>query len=239
MKPSLQESRGIKANNHESLKKAYPNLKSHPLFGNMTSHELLNYALKPEHVAKASNFATVNRYFSHHITPEGTTFLSELYGFMGDFKEFTSPESFIEFEKETKHFSWQYVRPEGGMSEIIQNLAKKIVDMGGKIYTRSPVKRLEKKDEHYILITSQRQVRSRKLVVALTPKHIENVEGNVTERIKSTAQLLSIQPIPAFKGSAVFDKAWWENVTLAGTPVVQEQLYISCSNCLGTSFVFR
>ena len=236
--PSLQESRGTKANNHEALKRGYPNLVSHPVVGNMTSGQLFSYALKQEHVANASNFATTASYFSHYITPEGMAYLSELWEFKGDYQEFIDPMSYIEFLKDSEELSGDYIRPPRGMSEITKHLADRVVSMGGKIFTNSPVKQLIKKHSRYFLITPMMKARAKKLVIALTPLQIQQLEGDIAERIKHTAQLNSIKPLPAFRAIAVYATSWWENITIAGTPVSQGRNFISFSNCMGNSIVY-
>ena len=236
-KPGLHESRGTKANNSETLKKGYPNLLSHPVFGNMTSGQLLDFAMKPEHVATASNFATTSSYFSHYITPEGMAYLSDLM-FKGDFEEFINPESYIEFLKNSKLILGKYVRPPGGLSEIPRALSKRIVSLGGNIFTNSPVKRLIGKRGHYFLITPMMKARAKKLVIALTGSQIQKVTGNVAERIKQTAQLKSIKPIPVFRAAAVYGTPWWKKATIAGTPVVKGRMFSSYTNCVGHGIVY-
>ena len=230
--PSLYESRGTKANNRETLKKSYPNLLSHPLFGNMTSGQLFSFAMKPEHVETASNFATAGSYFSHYITPEGMAYLSELT-FKGNFEEFISPESYIKFLKSWKLISGKLFRPTRGLSEVATVLSKRIVSLGGRIFTNSPVKQLIDKQGRFFLITPMMRTRTKKLVIALTPLQIQEVTGNVAERIKQTAQLKSIKPIPVFRAAAVYGTPWWEKATIAGTPVVKGQMFTSFTNCVG------
>ena len=195
---------------------------------------------KPEHVAKASNFRKLltDIFFPTHITPEGDYLsLGAIRISWETSKNFTSPESFIEFGKrKTKaFFSWQFCTgPEGGMSAIIQKSGqKKIVWYGRqKFYTRSPVKTTGKrKMSTTFLITSQRQVRSRKFgSSSYTKNTLRNVERETsTERIKKhRTNYCQSRPIPAFKGSAVFlTKPGGRNVNSSwGHLWFQEQLYI-------------
>lgn len=237
--PNLHESRGVVANNHESIKRGYPILKSHPVFGKMSSSQLLSHACKPEHMKEADSFATVDTYFSNYVTPEGAEYLSELYGYKGDYTDFISPKSYMEFTEMSLTLADKYIRPLGGMSTIIKVLQQKVENLGGKIYTSTDVKSIEKSSNLYNLITAKLSVQSKKLVVGLSPLEIERVNGSVAKRLQDTPELKSIQPIPAFKGAAVYDSAWWEKVNVAGTPIIPGQKFISYSNCMGTTMAHR
>ncbi|KAK3711825.1 hypothetical protein QZH41_008973, partial [Actinostola sp. cb2023] len=239
VEPSLIESRGVKANNHEDIKKAYPTLRAHPFFGKMTSSQLLSYACKPEHVANAGYYATVDSYFSNLITPEGAEYLSELYGYKGDYTDFISPKSYLEFTEMTLKLSDKYLRPAGGMSTIIATLKQKVESMGGHIFTSTGVKSLTKENGMFIALTPSLRVRSKKLVVATPPVQFRKINGTIAKKIQKTAEFDSIQPIPAFKGAAVYSSAWWEKVSIGGAPVKPGQKFISHSNCLGISMAHR
>ncbi|XP_032219406.2 uncharacterized protein LOC116602233 [Nematostella vectensis] len=239
IEPSLIESRGIVANNHEDIKKAFPYLKAHRKFGPMSSSELLSYALKPEHAANAESYATVNTYVSNHITHEGAEYLSELYGYKGDYTDFISPRSYMEFTEMSLKLADKYIRPVGGMSTIITVLKQRIEALGGKIYTSTAVKTIEREGDIYVLMTPSLRVQTPKLVIAVPPVQFEEINGSVAKRIHDSPQFRSIQPIPAFKGAAVYDKAWWESVNVAGKPITPGQKFISSSNCLGTTLAHR
>ena len=212
---------------------------AHPVFGKMTSSQLLSHACKPEHLANADNFATVDTYFSNYVTPEGAEYLSELYGYKGDYTDFISPKSYMEFTEMSLTLADKYIRPEGGMSTIIKVLEKKVKSVGGKIFTSTGIISLEKDNNCFHLITPKLKAISKKLVIGLTPLQIERVNGSIAQRIKDTAELKSIQPIPAFKGAAVYDSAWWEKVNVEGTPIIPGQKFISYSNCMGTTMAHR
>jgi phytoene dehydrogenase-like protein len=240
VKPAIIESRGLKANNHEEIKQRYPQLLAHPIFGNMTSGELFDYALRPEYIAKVDQYATVFTYFSNIITAEGAEYLSELYGYKGDFTDFISPRSYLEeFSKISFELADEYVRPIGGMSTIITTLEKKVEALGGKIYTSTEIKSLSEGRDGFVLTTPKLKVKSKKLIVATIPTQFRSITGSIAKRIKDTGQFNSIQPMSAFKGAAVYSSAWWEDMEVEGTPLQAGQKFISSSNCLGTSMPHR
>lgn len=239
VEPSLIESRGVKANNHEAIKQAYPTLRAHPLFGKMTSSQLLSHACKPENIANVDSYATVDTYFSNILIPEAAEYLSELYGYKGDYTDFIGPKSYMEFTEMTMKLSDKYIRPTGGMSTIISTLKSKVEAMGGKIFTSTGIKSLFKDGTNFVLMTPTLRVNSRKLIVATPPVQFRAINGSTAKRIQGTPQFDSIQPIPAFKGAAVYSNAWWENIRVAGSPVLPGQKFISYSNCLGISMAHR
>lgn len=239
VEPSLIESRGVKANNHEAIKKAYPTLKAHPKFGPMTSSQLLSYACQPHLVANADAYATVDTYFSNMITPEGAEYLSELYGYKGDYTDFISPKSYMEFTEMTLKLSDKYLRPTGGMSTIITTLKQKVEALGGNIFMSTGVKGIFDEGGLYVSLTPNLRVRSKKLVVATPPVQFRKINGTTARKIQNTDQFDSIQPIPAFKGAAVYSHAWWEGLKIEGSPVLPGQKFISYSNCLGISMAHR
>ncbi|KXJ06342.1 hypothetical protein AC249_AIPGENE5263 [Exaiptasia diaphana] len=139
----------------------------------------------------------------------------------------------------TLKLSDKYFRPTGGMSTIISTLKKKVESMGGKIFTSTGIKGMIQEGGVYVSLTPNLRVRSKKLVVAVPPLHFRKVNGTIAKKIQRTAQFDSIQPIPAFKGAAVYSNAWWEKVYIGGSPVKPGQKFISQSNCLGISMAHR
>ena len=99
-KQSILESRGVFAlNNFPKVKQeAFPTL-NRGRFKNMTSNDMVNYAFSDDRVSTAPLFTTVDSYMSYYLSPEAVVFLSELYGFQGDYKESINPAAYIEYQK--------------------------------------------------------------------------------------------------------------------------------------------
>ena len=241
VEPNLYESRGIKANNPDDIKQGYPSLLSDPVFGNMTRGELFSYLLEPDRLLKAKEYATAKTYASNLITAEGQKYLADLTFHKGEFNSFVSPASFIEFVTMLENLSGKYVRPKGGMSTIILHLRKAVEAMGGKIFLNTEVKSLSRtrNNKWFAIKTSKISVNTKKLIIATTPEQLKSIRGSIAKRIQEAEQFTSIQPIPAFKGAAVYEHAWWEDLEVAGTPVKAGQRFYSNSNCLGLSLAHR
>ena len=234
--PGLIESRGVWADNKEDIKQAFPALLKSK-YGHLTSGQLLDYACQG--VPDKNVYATVDTFVSHRITPEGAEYLSELYGYKGDFTEFVSPKSYIEFTEMSLQLSDTYIRPIGGMSVIVDALVKKVKETGGNIYTSTSVKSIDREGGKYVLTTPNLVVRADKLIIGVPPVQFGQVNGSVAKRIQTDPFFRSILPVPAFKGASVYSSAWWEKVKIVDRPLKPGQKFVGNSNCLGSTVAYR
>ena len=234
--PGLIESRGVWADNKEDIKQAFPALLKSK-YGHLTSGQLLDYACQG--VPDKNVYATVDTFVSHRITPEGAEYLSELYGYKGDFTEFVSPKSYIEFTEMSLQLSDTYIRPIGGMSVIVDALVKKVKETGGNIYTSTSVKSIDREGGKYVLTTPNLVVRADKLIIGVPPVQFGQVNGSVAKRIQTDPVFRSILPVPAFKGASVYSSAWWEKVKIVDRPLKPGQKFVGNSNCLGSTVAYR
>ena len=226
-KPYRHESRGIFTNHKEELIKAYPALRKSE-FGNITSSEMFAYVW--EDTSQIADFATLRSFVSHRISPEGAEFLSEVRGRKGLYTDFISPAGYYELLEETADFTGEYVRPVGGMSSIINALADRLKLLGASVYTCNGVNRIEKNTEGYKIHTDFNKVNAEKVVVALPPVHLKNVRGTIATQLRDSRQFLSLLPISAFKGAALFSNNTWSHLEA-------HQNFISNSDCLEQSFL--
>ncbi|KAL9951543.1 hypothetical protein ACROYT_G044219 [Oculina patagonica] len=231
--PSILESRGVFSNDSMTIKnEAFPTLNTGK-FRNMTSNEMASYAFKDEYVTTAPLFASVDAYMSYYLTPEGAEFLSELYGFKGDYTESINPAAYIEYL--TLPISGKHRRPLKGMSEVIDALVSSVRFYGGTLYKNSEVSSIEKVKTKFILTTSELTVSAKKIVVATHPVAFMKIKGSVAEEIQREPAFQSITSMPAFKGAAVYKKAWWSDSMATNLTLEPRQKFISNSNCLGVT----
>ena len=238
--PNILESRGVFANSStEVKKKAFPTL-NRGMFKNMTSDDMTIYALRSEHVATSHLFATWDAYVSHYITPEGAEFLSELYGFKGDFTEPVNPAAFIEyFQLLSVSYSGSYQRPVTGISAFIEELVASVKRLGGQLYKNNAVFSINEEKSRFSLVTCDFNVSAEKVVVATHPVAFMKVKGSVANQIQKHAEFKSIQVMPALKGAAVYNEAWSEESAGANLALRPRQGFISNSNCLGLTLPYR
>lgn len=198
----------------------------------MTRNDMASYAFKDEHVSTAQLFATVDSYMSFYLTPEGAEFLSEAYGFKGDYTEFINPAAYIDYLN--LPLSNYHQRPLKGMSEVINALVSSVKLYGGTLYKNNEVISVKrKKKTKLILTTTALTVSAKKIVVATHPVAFMKIRGGVAEEIQREPAFQSITSMPAFKGAAVYKEAWWNNSTITNFSLEPRQRFVSNSNCLG------
>ena len=234
--PSLQESRGVFSDNSTTIKnKAFPTLNTGK-FKNMTRNDMASFAFSDDHVSTAQLFATVDSYMSYYLTPEGAEFLSEGYGFKGDYTESINPVEYIEYLK--LPVSSKYERPLQGMSEVIDALVASVRDYEGTLYKDNEVVSIEKIKTKFTLTTKKLTVSAEKIVIATHPVAFMKIKGGVAEEIQREPVFQSIIIMPAFKGAAVYKEAWWSNKTITNLTLEPRQRFISNSNCLGVTMPY-
>ena len=221
----------------EIKQQAFPTLNK-GTFMNMTSNDMTNYAFSDDHVSTAPLFTSVESYMSYYLTPEGTEFLSELYGFKGDYTEAINPAAYIEYLKLMfSSLANSNQRPLKGMSEVINALVDSVRNYGGKLYTSSAVLSVNKIKTSFVLKTTNLTISAEKLVIATHPAAYMKVKGGVSAEIQRQPMFQSIKIMPAFKGAAVYREAWWQNMT--ERPILEpRQRFVSNSYCLGVSLPY-
>ena len=232
--PTFIEARGVFSTSHEEIKrKAFPTL-NHGKFENMTSSEMLEFAFKKEHVRGARLFATMDSYMSHFLTPEGAKFLAALPGLRDDYTLPFNPESYIQYlELQSANSVPEHVRPLLGMSMVIEGLAGSFRRHGGRLYSGNKVLSINTDEIHTFRLETQKLVvTAKKLVIAVPPGPFQNVKGILAQQIQQQAIFRSFQPMPVFKGAAVFQNAWWETLVGGFGSLKPLQQFVSNSDCL-------
>ena len=225
------KSRGILADSCDDLKgRAFPSSKQ-----GKTCEKMVELVTKDVPEANVSRFATAGTYLSHYLTPEGAELISEYYGVKSDYLHFISPESYKEFllRRQNQVARGDIERPHGGMSALITALLKLVKDQGGLVYTGNKVVSINQKGDNFTLRTTNQTVLANKVVIATPPASLAKIEGNVTDTVTQHPIFKSIVSVPAFKGAAVYKKAWW-NDTLQ-----YPQQFTSYSECLGITMPYK
>ena len=233
------ETRGFFARDeHEIKRKSFPSL-TQGKFKDMTCSQMLDYLLRKEHVDKVHNFATFETFQKHYLTPEGSRFYFDVFGYDGDLDG--SPEGVVEFYEQLAALTGKEIRPLRGMSAFIEALAKSARGLGTKIFTgdNHKILSIDKQTNQFVLKTSQYEVSVGKLVVAAPPGAFGSVSGSVAEQIQRAPEFQSILPRPAFKGAAVYPTAWWEEITNVKDKLYPMERFLSNSDCLGWTLPHR
>jgi len=194
---------------------------------------MIDYLCKPEHLSQIHNFATFETFQHHFLTPEGSRFYFDVFGYDGDLKG--SPEGVVEYYKQLNALTGKEIRPLKGMSAFIEAVASSAKDLGAKIFAGNDYKILsiDKQMDSFVLKTPKHEVKSAKLVIAAPPVPFSHVSGSVAARIQQESAFQSILARPAFKGAAVYPKAWWEEFTSDKYRLYPMERFLSNSDCLG------
>ena len=202
---------------------------------------MFNYAYSDDRVSTASLFTSVDSYMSYYLSPEASEFLSELYGFKGDYTGTINPAAYIEYLKAMfSKFSNTKRRPLKGMSAVIDALVSSARSYGAKLYAGSEVLSIEKGDTKFILRTANLTIFAQKIVIATHPAAFMKVKGGISEEIHRDSVFQSIKIHPALKGAAVYRNAWWEKTgnDTGNLTLEPRQQFVSNSNCLGVTMPY-
>lgn len=227
------ETRGGFSRDQNELKRKYFPALTLGKFKDMNSSQMLDFLLRKEHRAKIHNFATFETFQHHFLTPEGSRFYFDIFGYDGDLR--SSPEGVVEYYEQLAKLSGKEIRPLKGMSAFVDAMAKSAKNLGAKIYSRGDYKILSinKQPNLFVLKTPKHEVKVGKLVIATPPGSFGHVTGSVAERIQRENAFQSILPRPAFKGAAVYPRAWWDEITNPKDKLYPMERFLSNSDCLG------
>ena len=188
-------------------------------------------------MSQASKFANFENFQSHFLTPEGSKFYFDIFGYKGDITggALGMAEYYQLLDAE---FTGEEIRPKTGMSAIIRALAKSAEELGAKILAgrNFGIQSISQKFGKYVLKTFRRKkITATKLVIAVPPGQLKKVDGSVVKKIQSEEEFQSVKAFPAFKAGAVYPRAWWEDLTDEDTKLYPMERFLSDSNCLGFS----
>lgn len=204
------QARGVNASTFQSLKeKAFPTLMSGP-FSNMTWLDMYLFAWKNMTKEKALEFPFYREFMCERLGSEGCELLYTRYVDKRDFYEESTLYQY-EHDKAVKNFSYNFVKPRGGISDITTALKTSAQRFGAKLVLNESVNGLERKEGGYAVHTDRFKVSAKKLVIALPTLPFESITGDVAAEVKSNVLFGSIQGANAFKAVAIYSSAWWED----------------------------
>ncbi|CAH3038248.1 unnamed protein product, partial [Porites lobata] len=229
---SRTETRGQSSReDHEIKKQSFPTLLKSK-FQNMTWSEMHQYLFNEEHVREAGRFATFQTYQQNILTPEGSEFYFDIFGYEGDLRG--GEKRVVEYYKLLdEDFTGNEIRPVKGMSAITNALEESAKALGAKIYTGSEISSINQRKNIFVLRTSTGKIKAKKLVVAAPPGSFKKIRGRVAQMIQQQEEFKSIKAFPAFKAAAVYERAWWEDIKDEATQLYPMERFLSNSDCLG------
>ncbi|XP_078353224.1 putative flavin-containing monoamine oxidase AofH isoform X1 [Oculina patagonica] len=206
------EARGVYASSSQSLKEqAFPTLLSGP-FANMTPSEMIEYAWVDVTREKSLEVPSYRDFLCQKLGSEGCEFYSATWALKRRYGE-ESTLSRYERNEAYSYFSYDYLRPPGGISDIIRALEKSAKHFGVQMYAREAVKSIDRKGSLFVAKTDNFTVSTKKIIIAVPSFPFEKITGDVAADIKANYLFGSINPRSAFKAVAIYSYPWWENTS--------------------------
>ena len=233
------ETRGVYVSSTQALKEqAFPTLLSGP-FANMTLTEMRRYAWKNMTREKTLEFPSYRDFVCHQLGSEGC----EFYWAKHATKRIYGEESTLfryEHEEASSNESYDYYRPPGGLSAIVNAMERSAKRLGGKMYAREKVKAIQRKGNIFVVETDNFTVLARKIVIAVPSTSFEEISGDLAADIQRNVFFEAILPLPAFKAVALYSYPWWENITsLHNLTLKPLERFFSTASCLGNVMPYR
>ena len=237
------EARGVYADSFDSLKsKAFPTLLDRVPMNNITLEETAVFIY--DAARNYTQFSTAETFLSYELSPEGAKLMEDTYGFMDGYMQAINPLSYREYLKKKDYVIYsrgEDTRPKKGMSELVTILAGKVRSRGGKIYLKEAVTSVDKREDKFVLQTTNFTVKANMTVLTAGPTALKKIKGDVMQNITGHDIFKSIVSVPAFHGAAVYEKAWWNDIAAAqkNNSLQPLQMFISSSNCLGITMPYK
>ena len=231
------------AGSFDSLKsEAFPTLRDRVPMNNKTLEETAMFIY--DDARNYTQFSTAETFLSYELSPEGAKLMEDTYGFMGDYMQAINPLSYRTYLKKKDAVIFardEDLRPKKGMSEFITKLAEKVQNRGGKIYLQETVSSIDKREDKFVLQTTTLTVKANKTVLTAGPTALKKIKGDIMQNITGNDIFKSIVSVPAFRGAAVYDKAWWNDSIAAqkNNSLQPLEMFISSSNCLGITMPYE
>lgn len=234
------ETRGFYASSLQSLKEqAFPSLLSGE-FANMTSSEMSRSAWMNMTREKALEFPSYQDFMCKRLGSEGCEYMRSSFAVKVDYNMEESTLFTYEHNQANKYFSYDYLRPFGGLSEITTALENSARRFGVKMYLNEKVEALNRKGSSFAVQTEKFSVSAKKLIIAVPSFPFEKITGDVATEIKSNYLFKSILARPSFKAAAVYSYPWWENATSSQNITLKPfEIFVSGSNCLTAIMPYR
>ena len=217
---------------------AFPTLLSGP-FANMTSSEMMKYAWTNITREKTLEFPSYEDFVCHQLGSEGCEFYMAMYAIKRNYGE-DSTFSVYERNKAFSGLSYDFLRPPGGLSDIVSALERSAKRLEVKMYSREKVKAIYRKRNIFAVDTDNFTVSARKLIIAVPSTPFEEISGDVAEDIKRNVFFEAILADSSFKAVALYSYPWWENITsLHNLTLKSFERFFSAASCLVSIMPYR
>lgn len=204
----------------QMCRKSYPDLNcTNPLGMDSASHSwyklIKTYA--ESRVKVDISFANFQSYVRATLGDEGYQFLQATWPTRSFFSDISTGSTLAALLKyDTTVETPEPLFPIGGMQKFAEKLADNAAKNGAKLHFNNPVISVESVEHSGIFkfkITSKsEEFFSRKLILALPPDQIAEINGPIIEAIKNHSEFKSILPVKVASIQTWWRTRWWEEV---------------------------
>ncbi|UJR17156.1 hypothetical protein I4U23_004052 [Adineta vaga] len=165
-------------------------------------------------------FADVNAFCRYLLGDEGTDYLKDSFRFRADFLS-TDVSSYMEFLKQDFNLNQPIYYPHQGLSEIVKRMISNATNLNNaQLYLNEPVIEInENIDQSFTIKTTNYQIISQQLIIAIPPIGWKDIQGSIANEIKSSKYFQSILPIRTIIIVNFWPNRWWENSLVFGKAV--------------------
>lgn len=165
----------------------------------------------------ARTFPDFRSYARSTIGVEGYQYLADMSRFRGEFKAPVDARSFLEWLDEEETLFGDPGYPVGGMSQYIKRMAAGARTAGVRIFTAEPVLEISRVGRKrggpasYRVVTSERKLRPRFVVIAADAWGFRHIGGNVAREIRAQPQFQDLLGIKTVTVTQWWSEPWWRD----------------------------
>ncbi len=154
----------------------------------------------------------------------GYDFLRDMSRFRADFEYPLDARSYMDYLDEEWDVCCQASYPIGGMSTFIQGMEKKAVESGVRIFKSQAVTHIERSGKGFrYRVRSQADsapgstaknlvVNANRLVVAVSPYWLKQIDGDLANDIKGRSEFQQITGVRVVTITQWWPEAWWQQI---------------------------
>jgi hypothetical protein len=147
------------------------------------------------------------------VGQEGYEFLRDMSRFRADFEYALDARGYLDWLDEEWDVCCAGSYPVGGMSAFIDGMAAAVEQDGGRIFTSESVSAIRRVEGGgYQLDTSTHSVTANKVVIAIPPLALDQVEGDVVEEIRAQQIYQDIVGVKVVTITQWWPEAWWADI---------------------------
>ena len=152
-------------------------------------------------------------YVTDVIGEEGYAFLRDMSRFRADFEYDLDARGYLDWLDEEWDTCCIPSYPVGGMSAFIRGMADSTEQAGGRIFTGEAVTSIRRVESGgYQLETAGHIVNAQKVVIAIPPVALNEVDGDIVEEIKAQDIYQDIVGVKVVTITQWWPESWWADV---------------------------